>query len=95
MLNQLLAWVEVEAVPPREAQLAAEAASATYDCAAYATVADMVAADVGVDAASVCTAGVENGGDHYEPTMALLNAGIPVLGEKPISNEIQLVIQIS
>ena len=41
-----------------------------------------------IDIASVCTAGVENGGDHYEPTMALLNAGIPVLGEKPISNEI-------
>ena len=34
------------------------------------------------------TAGVENGGDHYQPTMELLRAGIPVLGEKPISNEI-------
>ena len=32
-----------------------------------------------------CTAGEENGGDHYAPTMALLGAGIPVLGEKPIS----------
>ena len=41
-----------------------------------------------IDAASVCTAGVENGGDHYEPTMALLGVGIPVLGEKPISNDI-------
>ena len=41
-----------------------------------------------IDIASVCTAGVENGGDHYEPTMALLGAGIPVLGEKPISNRI-------
>src|SRR5690606_3145275 len=37
---------------------------------------------------SMCTAGVENGGDHYQPTIELLNAGIPVLGEKPISNEI-------
>ena len=41
-----------------------------------------------IDAASVCTAGVENGGDHYEPTMALLGADVAVLGEKPISNEI-------
>ena len=40
------------------------------------------------DRASVCTAGVENGGDHYAPTMKLLGAGIAVLGEKPISNEI-------
>ena len=36
----------------------------------------------------MCAAGVENGGDHYKPTMELLAAGIPVLGEKPISNEI-------
>jgi predicted dehydrogenase len=37
----------------------------------------------------MCTAGVENGGDHYKPTLELLSAGIPVLGEKPISNNIQ------
>jgi len=36
----------------------------------------------------MCTAGVENGGDHYTPTMELLSAGIPVLGEKPISNNL-------
>jgi predicted dehydrogenase len=42
-----------------------------------------------IDAVSVTTAGVENGGDHYAPTMELLNAGYPVLGEKPISNNIQ------
>ncbi|MCL4218808.1 MAG: Gfo/Idh/MocA family oxidoreductase, partial [Candidatus Hydrogenedentes bacterium] len=41
-----------------------------------------------IDCASMCTAGKENGGDHYQPTMELLGAGIPVLGEKPISNEI-------
>jgi myo-inositol 2-dehydrogenase/D-chiro-inositol 1-dehydrogenase len=67
----------------------AAAAGETYGCPSFATVADMVAAnDIDVDMASVCTAGVENGGDHYQPTMDLLNAGIPVLGEKPISNEI-------
>ena len=59
-----------------------------YDCPAFPSVADMVASDIRVDVASVCTAGVENGGDHYEPTIALLDAGISVLGEKPISNEI-------
>ena len=33
--------------------------------------------------------GVENGGDHYTPTMELLRAGIAVLGEKPISNNLE------
>jgi predicted dehydrogenase len=42
----------------------------------------------------MCSAGVENGGDHYVPTMELLEAGIPVLGEKPISNEIQKAIEM-
>jgi len=48
----------------------------------------MLASGVRIDAASVCSAGVENGGDHYAPTMELLRAGLPVLGEKPISNEL-------
>lgn len=38
--------------------------------------------------ASVATGGEEYGSDHYEPTMQALNAGLHVLGEKPISNEI-------
>ena len=58
-----------------------------YGCQAFTSVGEMID-DVSIDIASVCTAGVENGGDHYEPTMELLSAGIPVLGEKPISNEI-------
>lgn len=66
----------------------AEQAAKTYGCKAFATVKEMVASGLQIDAASVCTAGKENGGDHYEPTMELLGAGIPVLGEKPISNEI-------
>ena len=68
---------------PEKADVAAE----RYAAKAFATVADMVS-NADIDIASVCTAGVENGGDHYEPTMELLGAGIPVLGEKPISNEI-------
>ncbi len=54
----------------------------------FTSVAELVSAGLGLDAASVCTAGVENGGDHYAPTIELLRAGIPVLGEKPISNNI-------
>jgi predicted dehydrogenase len=40
------------------------------------------------DLCSITTSGVENGGDHYLPTMQALEAGCHVLGEKPISNEI-------
>jgi len=66
----------------------ADKAAATYGCPAFYSVQDMVNSGTQIDAASVCTAGVENGGDHYKPTMDLLSAGIPVLGEKPISNRI-------
>ncbi len=65
----------------------AEAAASRFDCQSFTCVDEMIASS-DIDVASVCTAGVENGGDHYEPTIALLNAGIAVLGEKPISNEI-------
>jgi predicted dehydrogenase len=59
-----------------------------YACAPFTSVDAMLASGIEIDIASVCTAGEENGGDHYQPTMALLNAGIAVLGEKPISNRI-------
>ena len=65
----------------------AYAAAEKYGAKAFISVEEMMQA-IDIDIASVCTAGVENGGDHYEPTVALLGAGIPVLGEKPISNEI-------
>ena len=66
----------------------ADKAAAAYGCPAFYTVQAMLDSGVQIDAASVCSAGVENGGDHYRPTMELLGAGIPVLGEKPISNRI-------
>ena len=66
----------------------ADEAAQTYGCRAFYSVEDLLNSGLKVDAASVCTAGVENGGDHYAPTMELLGGGIPVLGEKPISNEI-------
>ena len=65
----------------------AAAAGQRFGCPSFTSVDEMVAR-TRIDIASVCTAGKENGGDHYEPTMTLLNAGIAILGEKPISNEI-------
>lgn len=66
----------------------ADKAAAEYGAQAFYSVADMLASGIRIDTASVTTAGKENGGDHYTPTMELLAAGIPVLGEKPISNEL-------
>jgi predicted dehydrogenase len=66
----------------------ADRASAAYGCPAFYSVQEMLKSGLKIDAASMCTAGKENGGDHYQPTMELLEAGIPTLGEKPISNEI-------
>jgi predicted dehydrogenase len=63
-------------------------AAEEYGCQGFYSVQKMLESAVQFDAVSVTTAGVENGGDHYEPTMQLLRAGYPVLGEKPISNEI-------
>lgn len=63
-------------------------AAEAYGCQGFYSVQEMLDSNVEFDAVSVTTAGTENGGDHYEPTIQLLNAGYPVLGEKPISNEI-------
>lgn len=63
-------------------------AAEKYGCQGFYSVKEMLASGIQIDAASMCSAGVENGGDHYQPTMELLAAGIPVLGEKPISNNI-------
>lgn len=40
------------------------------------------------DVVSVATGGHEYGSEHYLPTMQAFDAGVHVLGEKPISNEI-------
>lgn len=66
----------------------ADAAAAKFGGRAFYSVRDMLESGIPLDACSVATKGVENGGEHYEPTMELLAAGIPVLGEKPISNRI-------
>ncbi len=66
----------------------ADKAAKAYGSKAFYSVKEMLAGGIEIDAASMCTAGAENGGDHYEPTMELLEGGLPVLGEKPISNDI-------
>lgn len=66
----------------------ADAAAAAYNARAFYSIKSMLKSGIKLDACSMCTAGKENGGDHYKPTMELLNAGLPVLGEKPISNEL-------
>ncbi len=66
----------------------ADKAAAKYGVRAYYSVDDLLKHEQ-LDAVSVTTAGKENGGDHYEPTMQCLEAGLNVLGEKPISNEIE------
>ena len=67
----------------------ADRAAEKFRCQGFYSVQEMLKANITIEAASMATAGVENGGDHYKPTIELLNAGIPVLGEKPISNEIE------
>ena len=66
----------------------ADKAAAAYGAQAFYSIRSMLKSDITIDGCSMCTAGVENGGDHYQATMELLKAGIPVLGEKPISNDI-------
>ena len=78
---------EVVAFVDMEYELAREAAK-KVGAKPFASVAELLESDLEIDIASVCTAGEENGSHHYQPTMDLLNKGIPVLGEKPISNKI-------
>lgn len=56
---------------------------------AFYSVKEMLNSGMQLDLVSVCTKGEENGGEHFTPTMELLEAGISVLGEKPISNNIE------
>lgn len=72
----------------------ADRAAEKFRCQGFYSVKEMLKSGLKIDAASMCTAGVENGGDHFKPTMELLEAGIPTLGEKPISNEIDKARQM-
>ncbi len=65
----------------------ADAASKTFHAPAFYSVPEMLAA-LKPDICDVSTGGYEYSSDHYEPTMQALEACCHVLGEKPISNEI-------
>ncbi|MDA8061947.1 MAG: Gfo/Idh/MocA family oxidoreductase [Actinomycetota bacterium] len=66
----------------------ARRSAAELGVAAYTSVERLLAGERRLELASVATSGADNGGDHYAPTMALLRAGVAVLGEKPISNSL-------
>lgn len=65
----------------------ADAAASRWGVPAYYDVEKMLNA-VKPDLVSVATGGHEYGSEHYLPTMQAFDAGVHVLGEKPISNEI-------
>ena len=66
----------------------ADARAAKYGVPAYYDVQQMLET-VRPDVVSVATGGVEYGSEHYLPTVQALNFGCHVLGEKPISNEVE------
>ncbi len=66
----------------------ADAAAARLGVPAFYDVDTMLKA-LSPDVCSVTTSGYENGSDHYTPTMQALDYGCHVLGEKPISNEVE------
>jgi len=66
----------------------ADKAAERFGAKAFYSVKQMLKSKIKLDACSMATKGEENGGDHFTPTMELLEAGIPVLGEKPISNKV-------
>jgi len=65
----------------------ADAAGERLGVPRFYSVREMVAG-AKLDMVSVATGGVEYGGDHCEPTLEAMDAGLHVLGEKPISNEV-------
>jgi predicted dehydrogenase len=71
----------------------ADAAGARLGVPAFYSVREMVAG-VELDMVSIATGGAEYGSDHFEPTMEALEAGLHVLGEKPISNDIDQARQM-
>lgn len=65
----------------------ADAGAAAYGVPAFYDVQEMLEA-LRPDVCSVATGGHEYGSEHHLPTMQALEFGCHVLGEKPISNEI-------
>ena len=85
-IYQRLAGSELAAVCDIDRERA-DAASVRFGVPGYYSVAEMLDG-VQLDMVSVATGGEEYASDHSEPTMQALEAGLHVLCEKPISNEI-------
>ncbi len=66
----------------------ADAAAAKFGVPAFYDVQQMLET-LQPEACSVATGGKEYGSEHYLPTMQALEFGCHVLGEKPISNEVE------
>jgi predicted dehydrogenase len=66
----------------------AEAGAVRWGTRAFADVQQMLET-LRPDVVSVATGGIEYGSEHYLPTMQALAFGCHVLGEKPISNEVE------
>lgn len=64
-----------------------------FNVPCFSSAADMLK-QLSPDVVSICTGGEEYGSDHFEPTMQAIDAGCHVLGEKPISNDIQQARQM-
>src|SRR5262245_10384331 len=65
----------------------AEAVAVRFGARPYTSLAAMLAAEQ-LDAVSVATGGLENGSAHFGPVTECLNAGVHVLCEKPLSNDL-------
>ena len=85
-IYQALDGVELVAVCDIDSARADAAAQALGVPAFYSVPAMLDAVELTMT--SVATGGEEYGSDHHEPTMQSLSAGLHVLCEKPISNEI-------
>lgn len=66
----------------------ADAGAAKFGVKAYYDVQEMLEGKR-PDVVSIATGGYEYGSEHYLPTMQALSFGCHVLGEKPISNEVE------
>ncbi len=64
---------------------ARETAALEYGVRAYPTVGDLLAADLHLDAVSICTPTMT----HAETAVALLQAGVDVLIEKPVASSLE------
>ena len=71
----------------------ADSFAAQFDIRPHYSLGEMLAAEK-LDILSVVTSGFENGSHHFEPAMQALEAGVAVLCEKPLSNDIAQARQL-